>query len=39
MSRADAVFVDMCRDILDNGFSTEGQEVRAKWPDGSSEYT
>ncbi len=39
MSRADAIFVDMCRDILDNGYSTEGQDVRAKWADGSSAYT
>ncbi len=30
----------MCRDILDNGFSTEGQIVRAKWADdGSPAYT
>ncbi len=39
MSRADAIFVDMCRDILDNGYSTEGQNVRARWADGSSAYT
>ena len=39
MSKADTIFVDMCRDILDNGYSTEGQEVRAKWEDGSSAYT
>ena len=24
MSRADKLFVDMCRDILDNGYSSEG---------------
>ena len=29
----------MCRDILDNGFSTEGQTVRARWEDGSPAYT
>ena len=39
MSKADTIFVDMCRDILDNGYSTEGQEVRARWEDGSSAYT
>jgi thymidylate synthase len=39
MSYADQVFVDMCRDILDNGTSTEGELVRPHWEDGSSAYT
>ncbi len=39
MSKADKLFVNMCQDILDNGYSTEGQTVRAKWPDGSPAYT
>ena len=39
MSKADTIFVDMCRDILDNGYSTEGHDVRARWEDGSSAYT
>ncbi len=39
MSYADRVFVDMCRDILENGTSTEGQKVRPRWPDGSPAYT
>ena len=39
MRKADTIFVDMCRDILDNGYSTEGQDVRARWEDGSSAYT
>ena len=39
MSRADEIFVAMCRDILDNGVSTEGEKVRPKWEDGSSAYT
>lgn len=39
MSKADQLFVKMCRDILDNGYSTEGQVVRAKWPDGAPAYT
>mgnify|MGYP000844639058 FL=1 len=33
MSRADDLFVTMCRDILDYGFSSRGQEVRARWAD------
>ncbi len=39
MSYADEIFVKMCRDILDNGTSTEGEKVRPKWPDGTSAYT
>lgn len=39
MSLADKIFVSMCQDILDNGMSTEGQEVRAKWEDGTPAYT
>ncbi len=39
MSYADKIFIDMCRDILDNGCSTEGEKVRPKWPDGESAYT
>jgi thymidylate synthase len=29
----------MCKDILDNGVSTEGEKVRPKWEDGASAYT
>lgn len=39
MSYADKVFVDMCRDILDNGIDTKGEKVRPKWDDGSFAYT
>ena len=39
MSRADEIFVGMCRDILENGVSTEGEKVRPKWEDGTSAYT
>lgn len=39
MSYADKLFIDMCRDIIDNGVSTEGEKVRPKWEDGSSAYT
>ena len=33
MSKADDLFIEMCRDVLDNGFSTEGLNVRARWAD------
>ena len=39
MSYADEVFINMCRDILENGTSTEGEKVRPKWEDGTSAYT
>ncbi len=39
MSRADEIFISMCRDILQNGFSSEGQNVRAKWADGTPAHT
>ena len=39
MSRADQLFVDMCRDILDHGFSTEGMPVRPRWEDGTPAHT
>ena len=39
MSYADTLFINMCRDILDNGRSTEGEKVRPHWEDGSSAYT
>ena len=39
MSYADTLFINMCRDILDNGTSTEGEKVRPHWEDGSSAYT
>jgi len=39
MSKADVLFVNMCREILDNGFSTEGQQVRARWEDGTPAHT
>ena len=39
MSYADQVFVNMCRDVLDHGTSTEGEKVRPKWEDGSYAYT
>jgi len=39
MSYADKVFVDMCKDILNNGTSTEGEKVRPHWADGTPAYT
>lgn len=39
MSLADKIFIDMCKDILENGVSTEGEKVRPKWEDGTSAYT
>ena len=39
MSLADKIFVAMCKDILENGTSTEGEKVRPHWEDGSSAYT
>lgn len=39
MSKADTLFINMCRGILDNGFSSEGQQVRARWEDGTPAHT
>ena len=39
MSIADNIFINMCRDVLENGISTEGVKVRPKWEDGSYAYT
>ena len=39
MSKADKLFVNMCRDILRDGFSSEGQIVRARWEDGTPAHT
>ena len=39
MSYADDLFINMCSDIIENGFSTEGERVRPKWEDGTFAYT
>ena len=39
MSRADELFINMCKDIIENGDSTEGEKVRPKWEDGEYAYT
>ena len=33
---ADEIFINMCRDILDNGTSTEGEKVRPHWENSPS---
>lgn len=39
MSNADEVFIAMCADILTNGISSKGENVRAKWEDGTPAHT
>lgn len=39
MSQADLIFIEMCKDILENGFSDEGTGVRPKWSDGAPAHT
>ena len=39
MARIDDNFISMCRDILENGTTTEGQKVRPHWEDGPPAYT
>ena len=39
MSLADDLFIQNCRDILENGVSDEGCEVRPRWEDGTSAHT
>lgn len=39
MSKADNLFINMCQKILDEGFSSEGQTVRARWEDGTPAHT
>ena len=39
MSYADQIFINMCKDIIENGTSTEGEKVRPKWEDGTCAYT
>ncbi|HHY83022.1 MAG TPA: thymidylate synthase [Clostridiales bacterium] len=39
MSKADKVFIDMCNDILENGYSTYGQKVRPVWEDGTPAHS
>lgn len=39
MSIADQIFINTCRDILDNGISDEDLPVRPHWLDGTSAHT
>ncbi len=39
MSYADELFIENCKDILENGISTEKEEVRPVWEDGTKAYT
>ena len=39
MCYADKIFIENCRDILENGFSTENEKVRPVWEDGTPAYT
>lgn len=39
MSKADKIFIDMCKDILENGYSSEDQNVRPRWQDGTPAHT
>ena len=39
MSKADKLFVKMCTDILENGFSSQGKTVRPVWEDGTPAHT
>ncbi len=39
MSKADKIFVDMCRDIIENGWADDECNVRPKWEDGTPAHT
>ncbi len=39
MSRADDIFIQNCRDILENGTSDENLPVRPRWEDGAPAHT
>lgn len=39
MSKADQIFKNMCNDIIENGYSSEGTKVRPVWEDGASAHT
>ena len=35
MTEADKNFIETCKEILENGYLSEGTGVRTKWEDGS----
>jgi len=39
MSKADKIFVEMCRDIIENGWADTECDVRPKWEDGTPAHT
>ncbi|NDO47275.1 thymidylate synthase [Clostridium sp. MD294] len=39
MSKADEIFIANCKDILENGYSSENEKVRPHWEDGTPAYT
>ncbi len=39
MSKADDIFIYNCKDIIENGYSTENEKNRPKWEDGTEAYT
>ena len=39
MSKADRIYIDTVRDILQNGVSDEGLDVRPRWADGAPAHT
>lgn len=39
MSKADNIFIQNCRDILENGILDEGFDVRPHWEDGTPAHT
>lgn len=39
MSYADKIFIQNCKDILTNGISDVGEDVRPRWHDGTPAYT
>lgn len=39
MSKADILFTAMCKDIIENGYSSEGEKIRPVWEDGTPANT
>ena len=35
MTQADKNFIETCKDIIENGYSSAGTNVRTRWEDGS----
>ena len=39
MSKADKIFLNNCKDIIENGFWDTKQDVRPRWSDGARAHT